>query len=180
MDEPGEPVNAAFLTSAARGGYKSTFMNVRRSAAKPVRILFVCLANLCRSPMAKAIASHELGESVKAESAGVAPLATRIPEEGLEVIRRRTGLDASGHRPRFVLDFRLDDFDYIIGMDSSVFMRLSAMSEIPKDKLYGWEISDPCGLGSDAYERTARQIEQYLEQFLLNREMERSAAGKKA
>ncbi|MGD0782373.1 MAG: low molecular weight phosphatase family protein, partial [Candidatus Aminicenantales bacterium] len=126
----------------------------------PIRILFVCLANLCRSPLAKVIAELSLGDGVAAESAGVAPSPARIPDEGIEMIRRLTGADASGHRPRFVLEYPLDEFDYIIGMDSSVFMRLSAMPQVPKDKLYGWEISDPCGLGMDAYENTARQIAQ--------------------
>jgi protein-tyrosine-phosphatase len=150
-----------------------------RKPEPPIRILFVCLANLCRSPLAKVIAQIHLGPGVVAESAGVAPSPSRIPDEGLEMIHRLSGADASGHRPRFVLDFPLDAFDYIIGMDSSVFMRLSDMPEIPKDKLYGWEISDPCGLGIDAYERTAGQIERYLDQFLQNREMEKAAARRK-
>jgi len=160
-------------------GYKTISMNTR-TPEPPIRILFVCLANLCRSPLARAIAMRGLGDGVAAESAGVAPSPSRIPDEGLELIRRLTGTDASGHRPRFVLDFPLDEFDYIIGMDSSVFMRLTAMPQIPKDKLYGWEISDPCGHGMDAYEETARQIEQYLNQFLLNREMEKAAARRKS
>ena len=150
-----------------------------RKPEPPIRILFVCLANLCRSPLAKVIAQLHLGPGVVAESAGVAPSPSRMPDEGLEMIRRLSGADASGHRPRFVLDFPLDAFDYIIGMDSSVFMRLSDMPEIPKDKLYGWEISDPCGLGIDAYERTAGQIERYLDQFLQNREMEKDSARRK-
>jgi len=53
-------------------------------------------------------------------------------------------------------------------MDSPVFMRLSEMKEIPKDKLYGWEIPDPCGLGIEAYERTAHLIEDDLEKFVQN------------
>jgi len=163
----------------AQCGYKTISMNAPMPEP-PIRILFVCLANLCRSPLAKAIAQRCLGDGVTAESAGVAPLPSRIPEEGLELIRRLTGTDASGHRPRFVLEYPLDDFDYIIGMDSSVFMRLSAMSQVPKDKLYGWEISDPCGQGMAAYEQTARQIEQYLDQFLLNREMEKAPARRKS
>ncbi len=146
----------------------------------PIRILFVCLANLCRSPLAKVIAERSFGGGVKAESAGVAPSPARIPDEGIEMIRRLTGADASGHRPRFVLEYTLDNFDYIIGMDSSVFMRLSAMPQVPKDKLYGWEISDPCGLGMDAYENTVRQIAQYLDQFLLNREMDKPSPKKRA
>jgi protein-tyrosine-phosphatase len=167
------------LDSRPRRGYNTVAMAVRETPQPPLRILFVCLANLCRSPLAKAIAERALGDSVLAESAGVAPSPARIPQEGLNIIRRLTGRDASGHQPRFVLDFPLADFDYIIGMDSSVFMRLSSLPQVPQDKLYGWEISDPCGMGPDAYERTARQIEQYLDQFLLNREMEKASARKK-
>jgi protein-tyrosine-phosphatase len=58
-------------------------------------------------------------------------------------------------------------------------MRLSGMPQVPKDKLYGWEISDPCGLGLDAYEQTAGQIERYLDQFLQNREMEKRPLKKR-
>jgi protein-tyrosine-phosphatase len=100
--------------------------------------------------------------------------------EALQVIKRVTGQDMSGHVPRNVLDARPQDFDYIIAMDSSVFWRLSEMPQIPKDKLYGWEIPDPCGYGIDAYEKTAVQIEACLEQFLLNREMERGFPGRKS
>ena len=159
-------------------GYKTVSMSPH-TPDPPIRILFVCQANLCRSPLAKVIAQLALGDGVVAESAGVAPSPSRMPDEGIEMIRRLSGADASGHRPRFVLDFPLDEFDYIIGMDSSVFMRLSGMPQVPKDKLYGWEISDPCGLGLDAYEQTAGQIERYLDQFLQNREMEKRPLKKR-
>ena len=150
-----------------------------RTSEPPIRILFVCLANLCRSPLAQVIAETDKSAGVMAESAGIAPSAGRMPPEGVEMIRRLSGRDASGHRPRFVLDVPLDGFDYIIGLDSSVFMALSEMPAVPKDKLYGWEISDPCGQGLSAYMETARQIEWTLGQFLLNREMEKQAARRK-
>ena len=151
-----------------------------RTPEPPIRILFVCLANLCRSPLAQVIAETDRSAGVEAESAGIAPASGRMPPEGVEMIRRLSGRDASGHKPRFVLDFPLESFDYIIGLDSSVFMALSEMPAVPKDKLYGWEISDPCGRGLSAYGETARQIETCLEQFLLNREMEKQAARRKA
>ena len=96
--------------------------------------------------------------------------------EALQVIRQLTGQDLTTHRPRFVLDFRLEDFDYIIGMDSSVFMRLSAMPQVPKDKLYGWEIAIPAGWVSTPTNGPRPRSRTYLEQFLLNREMEKGSA----
>ncbi len=149
-------------------------------AAPPAtKILFVCLANLCRSPLAVALARHRHAPAIEAASAGVAPAPGRMFPEALQVIRRVTGQDMSGHVPRFVLDAQPQDFDYIIAMDSSVFLRLSQMSQIPQDRLYGWEIADPCGYGVDAYEKTAVEIEDCLEQFLLNREMERGPLSRK-
>lgn len=145
---------------------------------KPLKILFVCLANLCRSPMAMAMARHCHGGEIEASSAGVSPAPARMLPEALVVIRKLTGVDLSAHVPRHVLEFDVDSFDYLIAMDSSVFMRLSGMPRIPKDKLYGWEVGDPCGLGLDAYEKTAVQIEEYLDQFLLNREMEKGLPRK--
>jgi protein-tyrosine-phosphatase len=142
-------------------------------AAPATKILFVCLANLCRSPMAEALARHRHGPAIEAESAGVAPAPARMFPEALEVIRRATGLDMARHVPRYVLEARPEAFDYIIAMDSGVFLRLSRMPQIPQDRLYGWEIADPCGYGLEAYEKAAVQIEDCLEQFLLNREMER-------
>jgi protein-tyrosine-phosphatase len=149
------------------------------TAVQPIKILFVCLANLCRSPLAVALARHRHAPAIEAASAGVSPASGRMFPEALQVIKRVTGQDMSGHIPRHVLDARPQDFDYIIAMDSAVFWRLSEMPQIPQDKLYGWEIADPCGYGLDAYEKTAVQIESCLEQFLLNREMERGIFGRK-
>lgn len=154
-------------------------MSLPGAASKPCKVLFVCLANLCRSPMAMALARRWYAAEVEASSAGIAPSPSRMFPEALQVVQRLTGIDLSGHVPRFVLDCRPQDFDYIIAMDSPVFHRLSAMPQIPQDRLYGWEIADPCGLALDAYEQTAVQIESSLEQFLLNREMEKSAAIRK-
>jgi protein-tyrosine phosphatase len=146
---------------------------------RPFKILFVCLANLCRSPFAEAIARKRHGRSIEPASAGIAPQG-RPFEEAVEVAERLFGADLSGHRPRHVLEFPLDDFDFIIAMDSSVFMRLSSMNEVPPEKLYGWEIADPCGLGVDAYEAAARSIEREIDAFLLQRERDKLRARGRA
>jgi protein-tyrosine-phosphatase len=147
---------------------------------KPTRILFVCLANMCRSPMARIIAREICGESIEADSAGVAPAMGPIFPDTRLYVRDLLGIDLVDHEPRHVLEFPVASYDYIIAMDSTVFMTLTEMNEIPQDKLYGWDIPDPCGLGADAYERTARAIETNLERFFQNREMEKTFPGGKA
>jgi len=141
---------------------------------RPERILFVCLANLCRSPLAEVIARTLHPGDLDPDSAGISPAYGEPPsEDAVEVVKTFYGADLRGHRPRHVLDFPVREFDYIVAMDSTVFMRLSSMAEIPGDRLYGWEIADPIGLGLSAYEDTARLIEREIEAFLLKRDRER-------
>jgi len=152
-------------------------MRVNEKPEKPTRILFVCLANMCRSPMARIIAEEICGDSINADSAGVAPVLGPIFPDTRLYVRDLLGIDLVDHEPRHVLEYPVASYDYIIALDSSVFMALTEMKEIPKDKLYGWDIPDPCGSGAGAYERTAQAIETNLERFLQNREMERGIKG---
>jgi protein-tyrosine-phosphatase len=150
---------------------------VNEQPDKPTRILFVCLANMCRSPMARIIAREVGGDTIEADSAGVAPAMGPIFPDTRIYVRDLLGVDLVDHEPRHVLEYPVAHYDYIIAMDSSVFMTLTEMQEIPRDKLYGWDIPDPCGLGADAYERTAQAIEANLERFLQHRDMEKTFKG---
>ena len=122
--------------------------------------------------MAEIIARDLCGDSIETDSAGVAPVQWAIYPDPLVHIRDLLRVDLTGHKPKHVLEFAVGGYDYIIAMDASVFTALTEMREIPQDKLYGWKIPDPCGLGADAYRRTAQAIESNLERFLQNREME--------
>jgi protein-tyrosine-phosphatase len=138
-----------------------------------MRILFVCLANLCRSPLAEVIARTRHGDEVEAWSAGVAPASGPPFPEAVDVVRRFYGADISGHRPRHVLAYDLDSFDHIVALDTSVYFKLAALKAVPRERLHGWEVADPCGLGVSAYEAVARRIEDDLEKFLEDRRAER-------
>jgi protein-tyrosine phosphatase len=146
---------------------------------RPLKILFVCQANLCRSPLAEVIARALHRGEVEPASAGVSPAAGPPFEEAVEVVKKFYGADIRRHRPRHVLDYDVQAFDYLIALDSAVFMKLAAMDEIPREKLYGWEIADPCGLGPSAYESTARRIEKEMESFLVQRAREKHAARRR-
>lgn len=138
----------------------------------PIRILFVCLANLCRSPMAEVIVKTLHDGVLEADSAGVSPASGPVFPEMAAVVRDLYGADMSRHRPRHVLEFPVAEYDYIIAMDSAVFMRLSELPQIPHDRLLGWEIADPAGLGFEAYEQAAFVIEENIDRLL-----DRIAAG---
>jgi protein-tyrosine phosphatase len=87
-----------------------------------IRVLFVCLANVCRSPMADAVFAHlvraeELEQVIEADSAGTADWEMgSAPHPGTQYILEANGITYSGEARR-ILKSDLNDFDYIITMD---------------------------------------------------------------
>lgn len=91
-------------------------------AADPVRVLFVCLGNICRSPLAEAVFRHQVQEAGLAgrfeiDSAGTSGYHDGDPPDrrSTETARRR-GIDLAGRSRRVVAD-DLRRFHYVIAMD---------------------------------------------------------------
>jgi protein-tyrosine phosphatase len=83
-----------------------------------VRVLYVCTANLCRSPMAAALFAREVdggGESVETSSAGILPGGAPVPTEVREVMSTY-GIDLSSHRSRTLTEALVADADLLVGM----------------------------------------------------------------
>lgn len=81
------------------------------------RVLFVCMANQCRSPLAEAIARQELGAGqLEFESAGLLAGGSRMPKAGLRVADE-LGLDLHSHVSRPVEAARLHEFDLVLAME---------------------------------------------------------------
>jgi protein-tyrosine phosphatase len=129
--------------------------------------LFVCFGNICRSPMAAGIARKLLGNGVCAESAGIAAGngAPATPEAVLAT-KALHGIDISGHRSRDFVTVDVSGFDFVIALDLYVYGRIKETGRVPEDRLFGWDVSDPLGLGYEAYKRAAKKIEARLREFL--------------
>jgi protein-tyrosine phosphatase len=92
--------------------------------AAPVRVCFVCLGNICRSPTAAAVLRHEaerkgLDDLLEIESAGTGAWHVgegRDPRAAAEARRRGVTLDGCA-RQFTAADF--DRFDLVLAMDSS-------------------------------------------------------------
>jgi protein-tyrosine-phosphatase len=119
--------------------------------------------------MAVGIARKRLGNEMVTESAGIAPSGGKATEEAVLVMKAVYGVDISNHKPRGVAEVDLAAFAYVIALDLSIYTRLKASDRVPKERLFGWDIEDPIGLGYQTYKQVAKKIEKRLEQFLENR-----------
>ncbi|MGZ5468713.1 MAG: arsenate-mycothiol transferase ArsC [Candidatus Aminicenantales bacterium] len=130
------------------------------------RLLFVCYGNICRSPMAEAIARERLGPAVEVASAGIGATGGPATEEAALVMKLVYKIDISSHIARPVGTYDLGSFDYIIALDPSIYHHLRDIWGIPESILYGWDIEDPLGSDYQVYKETALKIERRLGQFL--------------
>jgi protein-tyrosine phosphatase len=98
--------------------------------AKPA-VLFVCLGNICRSPLAEAAFRHEavrLGLDVEADSAGTGGWhAGEAPDRRAQAIAKQHGIDIGFYRARQVeaRDFRR--FSHIVALGLENLTALEAM-----------------------------------------------------
>ncbi len=89
-----------------------------------VRILFVCLGNICRSPMAEAmlrhLAEHEgMGGKLSIDSAGTGDWHIgKPPHEGTRGVLDRGGISYAGMKARQFDGGDFAAFDYIVCMDA--------------------------------------------------------------
>lgn len=98
-----------------------------------VRVLFVCLGNICRSPMAEAVFRHlveqaGLSDQILVDSAGTSDyhLGERA-HSGTRAVLRANGIEYDG-RARQVSPDDFEQFDYILAMDNDNLAALRRMA----------------------------------------------------
>jgi protein-tyrosine phosphatase len=100
-------------------------------AAMKTRILFVCLGNICRSPLAEAAFRAEadrLGLDVEVDSAGTGDWHAGEPPDARAIAAAgRAGVDISHLGARQVSDADFQRFDQIIALDDENLADLRAM-----------------------------------------------------
>jgi len=86
-------------------------------------VIFVCLGNICRSPLAEGVAkakAKELGLDIKIESAGLSTYHNgENPCYVSQNSARKNGIDISNLVSEHISDFDLDSFDLIVALDES-------------------------------------------------------------
>jgi arsenate reductase len=131
--------------------------------SKP-KILFMCVANSCRSQMAEAIAKHHAGGRYEIYSAGSAP--TRVNPNVLKVLREQgvntTDLCSKGFNevPREV--------DYAISLCSE--QELACPAFPAQVKRLSWPMPDPAATkgSEDEMMETFRQVRDAIERKIVD------------
>ena len=89
------------------------------------RLLFICLGNICRSPMAEGMFRHVaneegVGHLFKIDSAGMGDWHKgEAPDARAQSAALERGVDISGQASRKVELEDFDDFDLVLAMDAS-------------------------------------------------------------
>jgi protein-tyrosine phosphatase len=141
-----------------------------------VKVLFVCMGNICRSPTAQGVFSRlvaetGLSDAIQADSAGThAYHVGEPPDSRASAAALRRGVDLSEQRARRVGAGDFELFDYVLAMDSSNYEALAEVC-LPeyRDKLHlfldfapelaGRDVPDPYYGGATGFERVLDLIE---------------------
>jgi len=148
-----------------------------------IKVLFVCMGNICRSPTAQGVfetlvAQASLAEQILVDSAGThayhigEPPDARASEAAL-----RRGVDLSTQRARRVSPEDFVEFDYVLAMDRSNYEDLSAQcdpAQLVKLRMFlefapdlgVHEVPDPYYGGVTGFERVLDLIEEAAQGLL--------------
>ena len=98
-----------------------------------VKVLFVCMGNICRSPTAEGVFAHlvrkyELHKHVATDSAGTrAYHIGEPPDPRSQQCAKQRGVEIGHLRARRFTTADFEDFDYILAMDSDNYANLVAV-----------------------------------------------------
>jgi protein-tyrosine phosphatase len=148
-----------------------------------VKVLFVCMGNICRSPTAQGVFEHlvqsqGLAGRILVDSAGThAYHVGNPPDRRSQAAAQDRGLDLSGQRARKIEVLDFERFDYILAMDRSNLQDLQQLIESPQhERLHlfmqfatRWntdEVPDPYYGGNSGFERVLDMVEDAAEGLL--------------
>lgn len=148
-----------------------------------MKILFVCMGNICRSPMAEGVFRHHVMQAgldgrISIDSAGTHDYHVGEPPD-LRAQRAalRRGYDLSVLRARQVSPGDFSSFDYVLAMDEQnlrLLERLCPTQHAHKLKLFMEfntnpalrEVPDPYYGGEQGFERVLDMVEQAAQELL--------------
>lgn len=102
------------------------------------RLLFVCLGNICRSPLADGMMRHKVNQEqlpLVIDSAGTANHHRgEQPDPRMQKVARARGIELSALRARQFVQADFDAFDLIYAMDKSNYSDILRLARNEQDK----------------------------------------------
>lgn len=100
-----------------------------------IKVLMVCLGNICRSPLAEGILQNKLPNNYIVDSAGTANYHIgAAPDKRSVVTAKKFGVDISKQKCRQITISDFETFDYIYVMDTSNYKNVLAIAPNEKAK----------------------------------------------
>jgi protein-tyrosine-phosphatase len=128
-----------------------------QSGKPPVKILFVCIGNSCRSQMAEAWANHFGKGRVQPHSAGSHPLGT-ITQDTYTAMSEK-GISLAGQWSKGLRDVAVGEMDVVVGMGCEVECPVPAGF---KGRVVEWNIPDPYSRGIESFRNVRDMIERQV------------------
>ena len=150
-----------------------------------IKILFVCMGNICRSPtahgvFANLVAQANLQNLITVDSAGThAYHIGEAPDPRTQQAAQSRDIDLSNLKARKIVDSDFAEFDYILAMDQANLQNLQAVApktssarvQLFMDYAQRWqerEVPDPYYGGAQGFERVLDMVEDAAEGLLLH------------
>lgn len=137
-----------------------------------MKILMVCLGNICRSPLAEGILQTKVGENHLVDSAGTGDWHVgEQPDRRSVAVAKKYGVDISDQRAMHFNPVFFDEFDLIFAMDEQNLIDLKqlARSEEEQSKIklilkdgigQTQNVPDPYYDGEDAFEHVYQLLDE--------------------
>lgn len=126
------------------------------------RVLFLCVGNACRSPMAEAIARYDAADVMEASSAGLHPLGY-IAELTKQTLMKN-GYSANGLTSDRLTKEAANEADIIINMTGAPAEHVFD----GKKNLEDWLVEDPYGEDPETYQRVFEGIRRRVNQLAMS------------
>lgn len=131
----------------------------------------VCTGNICRSPMAEALARAQLASipNFRCESAGLGALIGHPADPLAVTLLGERGIDLSAHTARQLNPIMVREFELILVMESWQVKETEKLSPLARGKVWrlghwrDFDIPDPYRRPREAFERSLEGIERGLE-----------------
>ena len=101
-----------------------------------IKVLMVCLGNICRSPLAQGILESKVNsDAFFVDSAGTAAYHVgNLPDERSIDVARKYGINITQQRARKFTVNDFDNFDYIYAMDTSNYQNILMLARDKNDE----------------------------------------------